>query len=139
MASFNKFYIFAEDVGIAVHDLNTDTLNVYLSNAVPSQSADAVKTDLLEITQENGYPGGQGDIANAYSHTAGVGTLTGTDVTFTASGGSFGPFQYIVLFNLDTAVKVDPLIGWWDYGSAISVNDGESFTVDFGASVLTIT
>ncbi len=139
MAVFNKFEVFAGDIGILVHDLNADQLNVYLSNAVPSASADNVKTELAEITAEFGYPANGGDITNLYSEAGGVGTLTATDVTFTASAGSFGPFRYVVLFNLDTVVKVDPLIGWWDYGSAISVNDGESFTVDFGASVLTIT
>jgi hypothetical protein len=63
----------------------------------------------------------------------------GTDVTWTASGGSFGPFQYVVLYNDTQTTPAKPLIGWYNYGSAISVNDTESFTVDFGATVLTLT
>jgi hypothetical protein len=64
--------------------------------------------------------------------------VAGTDVVFTASGGSFGPFQYVALYNDTQTSPVDPLVAWWDYGSAISINDGETFTVDFGASIFTL-
>lgn len=64
--------------------------------------------------------------------------MAGTDVVFTASGGSFGPFQYVALYNDTQTSPVDPLVAWWDYGSAISINDGETFTVDFGASIFTL-
>lgn len=140
MATFNKFQQFAEDLGKGVHQLHAagHTLKVYLTNATPSAADDAVKTDLAEITAENGYPSGGTDIQNDYTETSGTGTLTGTDVVFTASGGSFGPFRYAVLYNDTPTSPVDPLIGWWDYGSSISCNIGETFTVDFGASILTI-
>lgn len=136
--AFNKFECFVGDLGDKVHDLDADTLMVYLSNAVPDAAADSIKTDLAEITQENGYPGGQGDILNAWSESGGVGTLTGTDVVFTATAGGFGPFRYVPLFNDTPAGPVDPLVGWWDYGSSISCNDGETFTVNFGASIVTV-
>ena len=137
MASFTKFQQFAEDVGKGVHQLHAagHTLKVYLTNDTPSVSGDAIKTDLAEITAEHGYPSGGTDIQNDYTESGGTGTLTGTDVVFTASGGSFGPFRYAVLYN-DTAAD-DPLIGYWDYGSSISCAAGETFTVDFGASILT--
>lgn len=140
MASFNKFQDFAEQLGKGIHQLHAagHTLKVYLSNAAPSAADDAVKTDLAEITMTNetNHGTGGGDIQNDYTETGGVGTLTGTDVVFLASGGSVGPFRYVVLYN-DTAAS-DNLIGWWDYGSSITLNDGESFTVDFGASILTV-
>ncbi len=59
-------------------------------------------------------------------------------MTWTASGGSFGPLQYVVLYNEDATSPLDALIGWWDYGSSVTVLDGEQFKVDFGASILTI-
>lgn len=136
MASFNKFETFAGDLGTGVHDLNGDTLNVYLSNATPSTSADSIKTDLAEISTGNGYTGPE-DTTNAFSESSGTGTLTGTDVTINASG-SVGAFRYVVLYNDTPTSPVDPLIGWWDYGSGITLANGESFTVDFGASILTI-
>ncbi len=139
MATYQKFEGWVGYLGTKVLDLNADLLEVYLSNAVPSASLDDVKADLAEITIQFGYTGGS-DTANAYSEATGTGTLTGTDVTWTASGGSFGPFQYVAMFDETvTTPVVDPLSNWWDYGSALTVNDGESFTVDFGASIATIT
>lgn len=139
MASFNKFQQFVEDLGNKVHDLvgTDDTLECYLSNATPSASLDAVKADLVEISTGNGYTGPQ-DTQNNGSESGGTLTVTGTDITITASGGSVGPFQYVVLQNTTPTSPLDPLIGWWDYGSAVTLNDGESFTIDFGASLFTI-
>ncbi len=140
MAAFNKFEDFVLQLGKAVHQLHAagHTLKVYASNAAPSTSLDTIKTDLAEITAANGYPSGGSDIVNDYTETTGTGSCTGTDVTWTASGGSFGPLRYIPLYNDTPASPLDPLIGWWDHGSSVTINDGESFTVDFGASVFTI-
>ncbi len=140
MVAFNKFETFVGDLGNGTHDLRAagDQLDVYLTNATPSASADSVKADLAEITNQNGYTAPE-DIQNDYTEATGTGTLTGVDVTITASGGSFGPFRYVVLDNDTPTSPADPLIGWWDYGSNLTVNDGESFTVDFGASVATLT
>jgi len=138
MATFVKFETFAGDIGTGVHDLNADTLKVYLTNAAPSVSADSVKADLAEITAENGYPSGGTDIQNGYSESGGTGTLTGTDVVFTASGGTVGPFRYAVVYNDTPTSPADPLVCYWDYGSAVTLQTGESFTVDFGASILTV-
>jgi len=64
--------------------------------------------------------------------------LTGVDYEWTASGGSFGAFRYAVLYNDTPTDPADPLVAWWDYGSALTVDEGEKFKVDFGASILTI-
>jgi len=44
-----------------------------------------------------------------------------------------------VLFNDTPAGPVDPLIAWWNYGSAVTLQAGETFTVDFAASTFTLT
>lgn len=138
MATANKFQDFTNRLCIGkVHDLNADTLEVYYSNAVPSVSADTVKADLAEITNENGYTAPE-DTTNTASEATGTLSVVCVDVTTTASGGSFGPLQYVVWFNTTPASPLDPLIIWWDFGSALTVNDGESFTVDFGASTGTL-
>lgn len=134
MASFNKIQGWVGYLGLAALNLNTDTLSCYLSNATPSASADDVKTDLAEISTGNGYTGSQ-DTQNTFAEATGTGTLTGTDITISASG-SVGPFQYVPLFD-DTHAS-DVLAGWWDYGSALTLASGESFTIDFGASVATL-
>jgi len=125
-------------LGLKKHDLNADLIKVYLTNATPSTSADSVLLDLADISAGNGYTAGGDDITNAYSEATGTGTMTAVDVTFTASGGTIGPFRYAVIYNDTQTAPADPLIAWWDHGSALTLNDGESFTVDFGASVFTI-
>jgi hypothetical protein len=138
MATYNKFQDFVEQLGKGVHQLHAagHTLKVYLSNATPDAALDAVKADLAEISAGNGYTAGGVDIQNDFTESGGTGTLTAADVTFTAAGGSIGPFRYAVIYN-DTPAG-DPLVAWVDYGSALTLADGEAFTVDFGASLATI-
>jgi hypothetical protein len=139
MAAFNKFQDFVEQLAKGVHQLHAagHTLKVFLTNEAPL-AADTVKGDMVEITAQNGYPAGGSDIQNDLSEAGGTGTVTAQDVVFTASGGSFGPFRYAVIFNDTPTSPADPLVGWYDYGSSITVNDGETFTVDFGASFFTL-
>ena len=130
MAAFNKFNSFVEALAEKVHNLGSDTLKVMLTNTAPV-ATNSVKADLTEIAAGNGYTAG-GNTASVTSSTQTGGLyrlVLGDPATWTASGGSIGPFQYAVLYN-DTATN-DELIGWWDYGSAVTLADGESFAVDF--------
>ena len=137
MAAYNKFQQFVEDLGSGVHQLHAagHTLKVYLSNAAPSASADAVKADLAEITNQNGYTAPV-DVQQDFTQTSGTATCTAVDVVVTASGGTVGPFQYVALYNDTPTSPADPLIAWWDYGSALTLNDTETFTIDFGSNTL---
>lgn len=115
----------------------TDTLKIYLSNATPNPATMAVKADLAEIAIANGYAGAI-DIANATSQTGATITVTATDQTITASGGSVGPFRYVALFNDTPVSPVDPLWGTWDYGgTGLTLSSGETFTVDFVSALAT--
>ena len=139
MASYNKFQDFVEQLGKGVHQLHAagHMLMLYLTNTAPNAATMAAKADLTGITEQNGYAAA--DAQNDFTETGGVGTLTCVDKVWTASGGSFGPFRYVVLYNDTPTSPADPLIAWWDYGSAITVLTGETFTIDFSTSVLTIT
>jgi hypothetical protein len=131
MATYNKFHQFAEDVYEKVHNLGSDTLKVMLTNTAPD-AADAVKADLTEISAGNGYTaGGTAATQSSSAQTSGTYKLVLADVVFTASGGPIGPFRYAVLYNDTPTSPADPLISWWDYGSSITLNDGETFTTDF--------
>lgn len=137
MAAYNKFNDFAEQLGLKKINLDTDTLKVYLTNTAPAATDTAFGTP-AEISAGNGYTAGGADATGVWSESpAGTGQLVGTDITWTASGGSIGPFRYAVLYDDTSATK--HLIGWWDYGSSITLASGESFTVDFGATILTLT
>ncbi len=140
MASFNKFNDFVEQLGLGSHNLNTDQLNVALSNTAPN-ATDVDFADITEISAGNGYTAGGDDAGNVWDESpAGTGRMVCTDVVVTASGGSIGPFQYVVFYNTSGAsAGLDLLIGWWDHGSAVTLSDTETFTVDFGATTITIT
>lgn len=141
MATFVKFQRFVTDLAAGVHtaalNADTDTLKVYLTNTAPTVSTNAVKADLAEIATGNGYTGAV-DVLNAASTATGTITVAGTDVVITASG-AVGPFRYVVLFNDTPISPADPLIGCWDYGSAVTLASGETFTTDFGASLFAVT
>ena len=141
MADYNKFFQFTEDLCTGSHNFTAagHVCRVYLSNTVPSASLDLIKADLAEIAGGNGYTANGEDVANGLSEASGVATVTAVDVTWTATGGSIGPFRYIVTYNDTQTSPVDPLINWWDYGSSITLLVGESFTVDFGTSWFTLT
>jgi hypothetical protein len=134
MAEFNKFDIFVEDLAEGVHNLASDELRVALTNTAPT-AEDEVLADITQIADGNGYTTGGSVAVQASSvQTDGTYKLVCSDVVFTATGGSIGPFRYPVLYNADASAKTDPLIGWWDYGSAITLAEGETFTVDFDAT-----
>lgn len=146
--SFVFFEQFITDYANKVHDLigtagsSADTAKVMLSNTAPDVTTDAVKADITDITNANGYSGGV-SVANVGTRTTLTLTVTGTNVTITASGGAVGPFQYVVLYNDTPTSPADPLIGYWDLGVAVTLQDGESFTTRFnggGASgtILTV-
>ena len=131
MAAYNKFQNFVEDLIEGVHDFDGYTFKVYLSNAAPSASADAVKADMAEISAGNGYTAGGNASAITTSETTGTAKVVGVDpTTWTAAGGTIGPFQYAVFYNDTPTSPADPLVNWWDYASAVTLAIGETFTVD---------
>jgi hypothetical protein len=103
-------------------------------------AANSVLADITQISAGNGYAAGGTQATQVSSaQTAGTYKLVLNDVTFTASPGSIGPFRYVVLYN-DSAAN-DELIGYYDYGTNLTVTSGNSFTVDFDTvnGVLTVT
>jgi hypothetical protein len=131
MATFTKFNSFVEALAEKVHNLGSDTLKVALTNSAPSAS-NTVLANITQISGTNGYTtGGATVTTSSSSQTSGTYKLviSASAPTWTASGGSMGPFQYVVLYN-DTATN-DELIGYWNYGSAVTLASGETFTASF--------
>lgn len=128
MAAYNKFNAFVADIANKVHNLGSDTLKVMLTNTAPV-ATNAVKADITEISAGNGYSAGGAAVTSVTSsQTSGTEKLIGTGPTFTATG-AVGPFRYAVLYN-STAASGN-LIGWWDYGSSITMANTETFQVNF--------
>jgi hypothetical protein len=143
MAWFNKFNCFCLDVANALHDMKTGTAQVYkvyLTNTAPVATNTVYNTP-ADLSTANGYTAGGTTIGTTTgAQASGVFKFTaGIQPAWTASGGSIGPYQYAVLYNFTSATK--PLIGWWDYGTAITLTNGNTFTVttDLSNGILTIT
>jgi len=133
MAAFQKFNAFVEACAEGAHNLGSDQLVIALTNSAPL-ATNAVLADLTEITYTN--LSSRNVTTASSAQTSGTYKLTCDDLELTASG-SVGPFRYAVLYN-DTATS-DNLIGFWDYGSSITLANGESFTVDFDAATGVLT
>lgn len=127
MATYTKFQPFVEALAEKTHNLGADTLKVALTNTAPN-ATDAQLSQITQIANGNGYTtGGSTTAQSSSAQSSGTYKLVLGDVVFTASG-TMATFRYAVLYN-DTAIN-DELIGYWDYGSAVSLADGETFTWD---------
>jgi len=126
MASFNKFDSFVEAVAEGTHNLGSNQLTIALSNVAPT-AANSVLADITQITYTNLSTRNLTTTSSAQS--GGLYKLVVADTTLTSTGGSTGPFRYVVVYNSTAAGG--PLIGWFDYGSSITLLSGESLTVDF--------
>ena len=134
MASFNKIDKFSEAVAEKVHNLGSDQLVIALTNTAHTATWGQL-SDLTEVAYTNVS---SRDITTTSSaQTGGTYKLTLTDLTLTATG-AVGPFQYVYIYN-DTATN-DELVGYYDYGSAVTLADGDTFIINFDDSngVLTL-
>jgi hypothetical protein len=128
MPSFNKVNAFAENVAEGVHNLGSNQLVVALTNVAPS-AANSVLADITQIAYTN--LSSRNLTISSSLQTGGLYKLLINDITLTSTGGSTGPFRYIVVYNDTPTSPADPLIGWVDYGSSITLGDGESILVDY--------
>jgi len=132
MATFTKVLSFPEAVAEKVHNLGSDTLTVALTNTTPTTTWTQL-SDLTEIAYTNLST--RVITTASSSSSAGTYTLALTDLVLTASG-AVETFRYVYIYN-DTATN-DELIGYVDYGSAVTLADTEEFTIDFNAATITL-
>ncbi|NUP06726.1 MAG: hypothetical protein HOW73_11790 [Polyangiaceae bacterium] len=136
MAAYNKFQAFLEHVFEGVHNFSSDstcTITVALTASANAPVAtNSILSDLTQISYTN--LSARVVSVSASSHTTGTYKLVLTDLVLSASGGAVAAFRYVVLYNDDPTSPADPLICWFDYGSALTLADGESLTLDFDAT-----
>ena len=135
MASYTKINKFVEALAEKAHNLGSDQLVIALTNTAHTSTWGQL-SDLTEVAYTN--LSSRNITTTTSAQTAGTYKLVLADLVLTSTGGTTGPFRYIYIYN-DTATN-DELIGYYDYGSAITLQDGDTFTIDFDASngVLTI-
>lgn len=133
MATYNKFNAWAENM-VEVANLGTDQFVVALTNTAPT-AANSVLTDITQISYTN--LSSRNITTSSSSQTSGTYSLVLTDLVLTATG-SVGPFRYVVIYDDTPTSPADPLVCWYDYGSSITLANGETFTIDFGANLFTL-
>ena len=141
MATFVKYETFIEALANKLIDAfgTTDTWRAVIHTDAPTVATDSVLTDVTEISTANGYAGGGENATFNSTRSGATVTATGTDIVWTASGGNLGNSttgRYFTLYD-DTSTAND-LWCSWDYGATFTVASGETMTLDFGASIFTI-
>jgi len=141
MASFVKINDFVANA-VENMDLESDQLIIALSNTAPSSESSNPTADgngilgnVTQISYSNISGSNPRNLTTTSSgQTGGVYKLILADLTLTASGGSVAAFRYIYIYNDTVTSPADPLIGYYDYGSSLTLNDGDTFTIDFSPS-----
>ena len=134
MATYNKFQDFVDQLGLGKHVLGTAVFKCMLVNTPAPVATNSIKADLTEIAAGNGYTAGGADATLTWAEAIGTGTATGTKIVWTCATAAMAAFQYVVLYNDTQTAPVDPLVGWWNYGSSLTLQVGETFSVKFNNS-----
>lgn len=144
MATYTKYEEFVEHLANKEIDWfgTTDTFKAVIHTDAPTVATDNDVTDLTQIGGSNGYTTGGEDIQNDATRSGGTVTMTAVDVVWTAAGGNLGASttgRYVTIYDdTPTVPLADPLMCSYDYGSTFTVASGETFTLDFGASLATL-
>jgi len=143
MAAFTKLNGFVEHLAEGVHDLGSNQLAVALSNTAPGSEGTpptgATTACILANVTQISYTNlsSRNVTTTSSAQSGGTYTLALQDLVLTASG-AVGPFRYVYLYNDTPTSPADPLIGYIDYGSAVSLTTGGTLTIDFAASTITL-
>jgi len=145
MASFTKVNDFVVNLANTM-DLDGDTLKVALCNTDPASGTNVVNTgngvlaNVTEINYANLSSRQLQNVTSSDPNSNGTYVLSANDLVLTASGGSVAPFRYVVIYDDTVTSPADPIIGYYDYGSSLTLNDGDTFTIDIGTNgILTLT
>lgn len=143
MATFVKANDWVEN-GVEVADWDGDQFVIALSNTAPASETSNPTADgngvLANVTEVAYTNCSTRNVTTASSsQTSGTYTLALTDLTLTASGGNVGPFRYVYLYDDTPTSPADPIVGYWDYGSSITLADTETLLIDFAAGTFTLT
>ncbi len=142
MANYVKYETAIENLCNKLIDAfgTTDTWKVVIHTDAPTVATDNVIGDLTQISTANGYTQSSDNITFNSTRSGAIVTATATDVVWTASGGNLGNSTTGRYFSVyDDTSAADNLWNYWDYGSTFTVATGETMTLDFGASIWTIT
>lgn len=127
MATLNFFNVFKDDLAEGVHTFATDSYVVALTNTAPV-ATNSILTDITQIAYTN--LSARSLTTSSSTQTAGTYRFIVNDLVLTASG-AVATFRYVVIYNDTSTSPADPLVCWYDHGSAVTLADTETFTIDF--------
>lgn len=132
--TFNKVNSFVENLAEKKIDLSGNGLTIALTNTAHTSTWSQL-SDLTQVSYTN-CSARVLTVATS-AQTAGTYKLVVNDLVLTASG-AVGPFRYVYIY--DDNSTGDLLIGYYDYGSSITLANGDTVTLDFDGTngVLTI-
>lgn len=140
MASYNKIADWVENLA-EVADMDADTFIVALSNTAPGAEGtdptgdgDGVLANVTEVAYT--FCSSRTLVLASSAQTGGTYAVDFNDLTLTASGGAVGAFRYVYVYDDTPGAPVDPLVCYFDYGSSITLNDGETLDIEIHASGL---
>lgn len=140
MAAYNKFNQTVENFLKGVHNLTSDsTCSLTIALCAAANAPVAGNSVLADLTQIS-YTNLSSRVLTGVTaeQTSGTATITANDLVITASGGASAAFRYFVIYDDDPTSPADPLVSWYDYGSEITLQDGETVTVDFSGGIATL-
>jgi hypothetical protein len=133
MAAYTKFLDFVDQLGQGKHIFGTHVFKCVLSLSAPVNT-NTILANITQIASGNGYTTDGEDAQVTWAEAAGTGTATGTKIVWTSSGAGMAAFQYVTLYNYTQGTPVKPLVGFWNYGSSLTLGVGETFSVKFNSS-----
>ena len=140
MATFTFFHSFARDEGNGTIDLDGHTFKAVLSNTAPDAAANETLAAITQIANGNGYTTGGVTLAGvAFDEPtpgSGIWRFTCNDFSWTSSGAGMAAFRYVIIYDDTPTSPADPLVGYLDYGSALTIPSGSAFDVDVGTNGL---
>lgn len=132
---------FKEDVGLKIHNLNTDALHLGLvtSSTTPTAStADprwgaggSTDWSTNEVTPGGNYSSGGPDIVNTYAESSGTATLDAGDVSILENASNPTNARWGIAYNNTSAGK--EVVFFLDLGAAVDLSGGD-FSVTWHAN-----
>lgn len=132
---------FLEDIGLGVHNLNTDTINCGLITSATTPTASTsdprwgagggTNWSTNEVTPGGNYSSGGPDLVNTYSQTGGTATLDGTDVSILENASNPTNARWLIAYNFTSAGK--EVVFFLDLGGDIDLSAGD-FSVTWNVS-----